>query len=335
MIRLRAQESADYPAIAELYNRVNPWASPMSGEMIAHFGRTLDSNRPHAELLAEERHEPVALGVLGGWPGNPAMGLVIGVDERYRRRGVGTRLLRSLMDQLDVPRLASSRVSEECAPGIAFARRHGFEEHYRQFPSVLDLTRFEPSRFAGQRRAAEDAGLRFTTFTMVDDVAMRHRLHKLQNSAEADVPTPEPLQPVSFREWEVAWLEAPWFRPELLALAMTGDEPVALSYITLKPDGGGYNAFTGVASGYRGHGLGTAIKVEALRLAKAAGLVEVWTDNHSNNAPILAVNERLGYVRQPGVIGFMRTLAPSRTPPGQPARTEPRPPRIRHDLGSR
>jgi RimJ/RimL family protein N-acetyltransferase len=204
----------------------------------------------------------------------------------------------------------STEVSEDCSAGTDFAQRQGFEERSRKFPSVLDLTRFDPSRFAGYRHAAEAGGLRFTTFAAVDSVEIRHGVHQLQNASQADVPTPEPLQPVTFQEWEAAWLDAPWFRPELLALALDGGRPVALSYVTDRPDGGGYNPFTGVAADYRGRGLATAVKVQALELAKAAGFREVSTDNHSNNGPMLAVNERLGYERQPGVIGFMGTLGP-------------------------
>jgi mycothiol synthase len=321
MVRLRPQEPADYPALAELLNRVDPSAPPISAEMIAHYAKTADPIRPSAYVLAEEQDALLGLGVLTAGPASPAMTLIIGVDEPYRRRGLGTRLLRWLTDKLDVPRLVQSLVSEQSAAGVAFARHHGFEERFRLFPSVLDLTRFDPSAFAAQRRAAEEAGLLFTTFATVDDAGMRHRIHKLQNALMADVPTPEPLQPVSFRQWEASWLEAPWFRPELLALALAGERPVALSCITVNPDGSAYNFFSGVATDYRGHGLGLAIKVEALQLARTAGFHKVSTHNDTTNAPILAVNERLGYQRQPGDIGFMRTLDPTQDTTSQTATT--------------
>lgn len=34
---------------------------------------------------------------------------------------------------------------------------------------------------------------------------------------------------------------------------------------------------------------------------------EIWTNNNTTNAPMIAVNERLGYRRQPGRIRFGRT----------------------------
>jgi mycothiol synthase len=310
MIRLRPQEPSDYPAIAELFNRVNPWAPPVSAEIIAHYSKTADPNRPSAYILAEEQDALLGFGVLAANPASLVMNLIIAVDEPYRRRGLGTRLLRWLTGQLDVPRRLQSFVSEESAAGVAFARHHGFEERFRVFPSVLDLTRFQPSAFARQRRAAEDAGLTFTTFAAVDDVGMRHRLHELQNALVADVPRPESFQPDSFQQWEASLLEAPWFRAELLVLALAGDQPVAMSCITVNPDGSAYNFFSGVASDYRGRGLGLAIKAEALQLARTAGFRKVSTHNDTNNAPILAINELLGYQRQPGDIGFTRILDP-------------------------
>jgi mycothiol synthase len=324
VVALRAVGPADYSAAAALHNRVNPWTPPVSAEMIAHFVRTADPERPNNQVLAEDGHEPIGLGVLIGTRTYPAMTLIVAVDEAYRRRGIGTDLQHWLARRLFSPQLVSAEVSEECPDGIRFALRIGLEERSRKFPSVLDLTRFDPGRFAGYRQAAEAEGLRFTTFAAVDSVEIRHGIHQLQNASQADVPTPEPLQPVTFQDWEEAWLKAPWFRPQLLVLAMAGDRPVALSYVTDRPDGGGYNPFTGVAADYRGRGLATAVKVEALRLAKAAGLQDVPTDNHSNNGPMLAVNERLGYERRPGVIGFMGTLAPELSTTGSATATPTR-----------
>jgi len=57
---------------------------------------------------------------------------------------------------------------------------------------------------------------------------------------------------------------------------------------------------------HRGRGLGLAVKVEAPRRAKAAGMRELRTDNHSRNAPMLAINTRLGYRRLPGWIEVVR-----------------------------
>jgi GNAT superfamily N-acetyltransferase len=63
---------------------------------------------------------------------------------------------------------------------------------------------------------------------------------------------------------------------------------------------------TGTMPAYRGQGLGLATKVEALRRAKAAGVTEVRTDNHERNAPMLAINRRLGYQTLPAIVWLVR-----------------------------
>jgi hypothetical protein len=49
-----------------------------------------------------------------------------------------------------------------------------------------------------------------------------------------------------------------------------------------------------------------AIEVEALRLARNLGVPFVRTNNDLTNAPMLAINQKLGYRLRPGVIGFER-----------------------------
>ena len=55
---------------------------------------------------------------------------------------------------------------------------------------------------------------------------------------------------------------------------------------------------TGVLREHRGYGLAVALKVRVIKLAHASGIRELHTNNASTNAGILAVNARLGYVRE-------------------------------------
>ena len=66
---------------------------------------------------------------------------------------------------------------------------------------------------------------------------------------------------------------------------------------------------TGVAREHRGRKLGLAVKVEGLRRAKEFGLPSVRTDNHTANAPMLAINATLGFQPLPGFVSFGRSLS--------------------------
>ncbi len=62
--------------------------------------------------------------------------------------------------------------------------------------------------------------------------------------------------------------------------------------------GDGQHYGTAVLPEHRGHGLGRWMKAESIRRARAhhPGLAGLVTDTASSNAPMLAVNDALGYV---------------------------------------
>ena len=58
----------------------------------------------------------------------------------------------------------------------------------------------------------------------------------------------------------------------------------------------------------RGKRLARALKLETLVQAIDLGVSTVETDNDSENAPILHINEELGYEEMPGKLEFHRKL---------------------------
>jgi GNAT superfamily N-acetyltransferase len=84
---------------------------------------------------------------------------------------------------------------------------------------------------------------------------------------------------------------------------------VGLSAIGIYPaDNHAYNAFTGVLREYRGRGLAQALKLQTILLAKREGVRYVRTNNDSKNAPMLAVNRKLGYMPEPGYYELLCVL---------------------------
>jgi GNAT superfamily N-acetyltransferase len=61
-----------------------------------------------------------------------------------------------------------------------------------------------------------------------------------------------------------------------------------------------YHGITGALPAYRNKGLGTALKLVTIRLARARGARMLRTNNDAENAPMLAVNRKLGSQPEPG-----------------------------------
>jgi GNAT superfamily N-acetyltransferase len=105
--------------------------------------------------------------------------------------------------------------------------------------------------------------------------------------------------------------DTPDCRPEwhVLALDAAGQR---LGVSILVPIRSGlYNEFTGVVPAWRGRGLARALKLEAIRRARAAGYTRMLTNNHSANAAMLRVNAALGYRPQAGAWELQQTLTDS------------------------
>jgi RimJ/RimL family protein N-acetyltransferase len=70
----------------------------------------------------------------------------------------------------------------------------------------------------------------------------------------------------------------------------------------------GYTWMTGVGRDYRGRGLATAIKVEALSRAKAKGLRALFTTNDEPNKAMREINAKLGYQPLPAYVQLEKPL---------------------------
>ncbi len=70
-----------------------------------------------------------------------------------------------------------------------------------------------------------------------------------------------------------------------------------------------YNMMTGVLTAYRGQEIAQALKRLAIDYAHRAGAVTIRTNNDFRNAPMLAINRKLGYQPEPGWIRLRGNLA--------------------------
>ncbi len=117
-----------------------------------------------------------------------------------------------------------------------------------------------------------------------------------------------PILPQTLEDMMVR-VEAPNVSLDRWWVALDGDEPVAMSYLSYPPVRGFvWTNFTGSHPRYRGRGIARAVKLQTLAQAVELGVTEVRTDNDSTNAPMLHINQALGYEAIPGYAGFEKRL---------------------------
>src|SRR5438093_416704 len=96
-------------------------------------------------------------------------------------------------------------------------------------------------------------------------------------------------------------------RPNLLPtgyfVAVVGDEYVGVSNLWLSPVAGELRTgTTGVQREWRRRGIALALKVRSLEFAKKQGYLRVATENETNNHRMIAINDRLGFAKQPAYV---------------------------------
>jgi mycothiol synthase len=155
---------------------------------------------------------------------------------------------------------------------------------------------------AESRERMSHEGIVLTTLADWSDGERLRKLHELDALTRQDIPTSLPILRESFEDF-VRRTNGPDRRADRYWVALDGDRPVALSYLRFPPVRGTiWTGYTCSHPDYRGRGIARAVKLQSLAQAVELGVPLVVTDNDAENAPMLHINERLGYVRRPGFV---------------------------------
>lgn len=236
------------------------------------------------------------------------------VDARYRGQGMGTALF------AEVERFAREQgavrldgdVRDNDPNGIAWAKNRGFGILDHVFESTLDPNTVDETPFLPVLEQLEAEGIRFVTLDQLPAADREQKLYDLDIACMPDNPLYDLPEPLPFAEWHRFTLEKPTMPPSQFIIALDGDRFIGDTCMDRNvTDGSFYTDFTCVHRDYRGRGVALALKVLAIRMAKAAGAPFMRTNNDSRNAPMLAVNRKLGYVPAPGLYGLRKELSPT------------------------
>jgi mycothiol synthase len=201
----------------------------------------------------------------------------------YRRRGIGSALLRALAEHLTALGLPELRGMVEDDGSLAFAGHFGFIERDRQIEQLRAVGDEQPP-------SAEPDGVEVITLDQ-QPALWAACYDSFGKQVLADFATYEPLE-VSAEQWNSSWAGDPMF------LALFNGEVIGCAGLhrdTDRPERA-ENALTAVRRDWRGRGVASHLKRRTLQWAAAHGLSELYTWTQVRNTPMLRLNEQLGYV---------------------------------------
>ena len=205
-----------------------------------------------------------------------------------------------------------ARAREDDQTRQTFLRDNGYRQERLGKNWELDLVShrqplLEMADRARERMAAEN--VRLLTLDRDGDADRFTKLHELSNAGESDVPTTVPAVPPPFDTF-MKWFQEPGLRQDRFWIAREGERIVGLSVLSYPPERGNvWTEGTTVARSARGRGIARALKLETVAQAIELGVLRVRTQNDGENAPILHLNDQLGYRRIPGALEFHRPLS--------------------------
>jgi GNAT superfamily N-acetyltransferase len=206
------------------------------------------------------------------------------VDPAFRNRGIGTELYElglAHVRELGVSRAAAA--FDESEAGVSFATARGWREARAEALSSVDPTTVSE---------APDPSLDIRPALELDP----RELHAVDEAATRDIPALEQIETIRYDEWRAFVWDDPLFAKDGSFGVVVDGKVVALSLILASPEAGrAFSMFTGTLGEYRGRGLARAVKLASIRWAAANGITQLVTTNDETNAPMLAVNRRLGY----------------------------------------
>jgi len=322
-IRPFASSAGEYEAIAQIAAQV---PADMLGDY--EYARSAELQALDA-LLARgahfcQRYVADAGGMLVGcaqlfhipWLREPGYyWAAIRVHPAHQRHGIGGRLAAYLLDELRRVCAAAVWVEvHESMPALAArAEELGFREAYRSWPFVLEVRDFDHARFAQVGERIAQRGIAITTLDQerARGAGWLSRLYDLHVTLTREIPLPWPPDP----DPGVAWFERyaihlPTSMPEAFFIAKDGERYVGESFLHRVEQAPGdlSQRATGIRGAYRGSGLAVALKLATIAYARQHGFERIWTGVESHNPGMLAINAKLGFAQQPGLIVFEKQL---------------------------
>src|SRR5438105_4561988 len=211
----------------------------------------------------------------------------------------------------DGARTIRVRAEEDDSLRIDTILARGYKEDRRQKRWELDVAANRDrllAMTADSRERMRAEGVKLLTLADDRDPDVIKKIWRLSEEAGEDVPTTMPRIPEAMESY-LRWTRAPEIHRDRFWIARIGDEVVGLSVLGYPPVRGIVGTeWTATDRSVRGRGIARALKCETLAQAIALGVDRVRTGNDEANAPILHLNETMGYHLTPASINYLRRV---------------------------
>ncbi|MBI5305861.1 MAG: GNAT family N-acetyltransferase [Chloroflexi bacterium] len=313
-MQIRGFTPNDYAAIAEINNTF--WTEE---KLTPEQWQSDDANRPphcaHARWVAEVDGQVVGMGEYDQIAGRyhpDKYWLRVEVLPAFQRRGIGAALYDTVMNAVTQrdPWLVRFALREDMDASVRFLTQRGFAEEWRSYESHLDVTRFDLASLANAEDKPYTRGIAIKTYAeLAHDPARDEKLYDLFEDTRADTAFIEPLTRTEYARWREMFLTN--HRANLAAfwVAARDGEYLGLAMLAAAEPGEQIDTrWVGVRRDARRCGIARAFKKRMIAYAQAHGHPKILTVTNSRNAPVIAMNQKLGYVDQPAWVYYIKTL---------------------------
>jgi len=309
----RAFVPGDYPALVEIINAAWP-AYPTTVEQLS-IQDTAALRHPEAgfhRYVVEHAGKIIGFGhyeqpLRFYEPGR--FRVQIFVHPRYQKQGVGSHLHKQLMDDLCGLQAyyAWTRIRDDMVDSVRFVKRHGFLEELRIWECRLDVALFDSAPFTELTTDLKMQGIEIKSLRELEsDVTRNQKVYELFRELGRDLPPTEHWTEPDYKDFQE---DLAGRSPEAYFIALHEQHYIGLSYLTEhRAEQYCATGLTGVRRSYRRRGIALALKLRGIIHAKQHGYPTIRTSVDSANTASLALNEQLGFVKQPAWIVFLTSV---------------------------